>query len=268
MLKQETPPRDLADLIRNSHLGKPLTATERGLIQLAGAGGSVVRGMSTYAKTFDELAQRLGLSRKTLQNSAKRFPEEVPRPRADGRHDVAAWSEFVVAKNIARAAESIVNAASAEREDDKPITVTDWKAKELELKCQKLEIENLKVAGELVGGADVESGLSTLVAAFRQALNNFGPRLASKVLNVSDYHEAEEIVQNEINVVLRTLQHCEFLNDHAPDALKAAAEVAVKLVEIQPDPAVKPKAKREIKPKPHAAKKAAKKATNKKGGKK
>lgn len=260
--------KDLANVIRKSQQGKPLTAAERALIQQTAAGGQVSGGNSAFAKTYEDLAQRLGLTRKTLQNASKRYPEEAPRPRADGRHDVAAWSEFVVVKNIARAAEHIAHAASIESEEEGPVTVTDWKAEELKLKCAKLEIENGKVAGELVAAADVEAGLSTMVAAFRQALNNFGPRLAQKVLNVADYHEAEEIVQGEINVLLRTLQNCDFLNEHAPDTVQTASPVVRAPAEVACElPDHKPKTRKAAKPQPKAPKKAAKKTAKKKGTK-
>jgi len=124
-------------------------------------------------------------------------------PRPDGRHDVTAWLQFFAAKNVKGAAEDIAG------EDER--TVKDWKTEELKLKCTKLEIENCKVAGELVDAAEVESGVAVLVGAFRQALNNFAPRLAGKIVGVKDYHEAEEIILEEINIVLRTLQRCDFL---------------------------------------------------------
>lgn len=253
--------KDLANVIRKSQQGKPLTAAERALIAQTAAGGQVVGGNSAYAKTYDELAQRLGLTRKTLQNAGKRHPEDVPRPRPDGRHDVGAWSEFVIRFNIARSAEGIANAASTESEQQGPITVSDWKAVELKLKCERLQIENGKVAGELVDGAEVEAGLSTLVAAFRQALNNFTPRLAAKILNVTDYHEAEEIIESEVNVVLRTLQRCEFMEAHGADTLATAAPVVVAPVQVKaelPDHKPRPKPKAKVQ-----AKKTAKKAATK-----
>ena len=126
-------------------------------------------------RTYDELARHLCVSRKTLQNVCKKHLNEFPVARPDGRHNVTAWLNFFVEKNINRTAEHIAD-------DDLPISVTDWKAEELRLKCEKLTLENARVASELVLAADVESGLSQLVAAFRQALNNFAPRLAQKIL--------------------------------------------------------------------------------------
>jgi len=250
--------KNIANVIRKAHGGKPLTAAERALIEQTAAGGSLNGGNSAFAKTYDELGQRFGITRKTLQNASKRYPQDVPRPRADGRHDVAAWSEFLIRHNIARSAESIANAASAEAEVQGPITVTDWKAEELKLKCEKLGIENAKVSGELLEAAEVEAGLSTLVAAFRQALNNFGPRLAQKILNVKDYHEAEEIIQEEINVVLRSLQRCEFLDKYSEASTATACPVVGTPAQTAKElPDQRPPAKK-------AAKKTAKKATKRK----
>lgn len=204
--------KDLANVIRKVHASKPLTAAERALIAQVGAGAPLVGDASSaFAKTYDELAQRLGLTRKTLQNAGKRHPEDVPRPRADGRHDVAAWSRFVLKHNIARTAEGIETAASEEGQE-RPVTVTDWKARELELKCEKLSIENARTAGELVAANDVEAGLSSLLAAARQALNNLPGRAAQKVLHLTDFHEAEELLQGEVDLVLRVLERCEFLD--------------------------------------------------------
>lgn len=200
--------KNLANVIRKANTGKPLTAAERALIEQAAAGGTQQDSGSAFTKTYDELAQRFGLSRKTLQNASNRYPD-APRARADGRHDVAAWSQFLIAHNIARTAENIAAAPSSDAEE--PMRVVDWKARELELKCTKLEIENAKVAGELVDAAEVESGVAVLVGAFRQAVNNFAPRLAGKIVGVKDYHEAEEIILEEVNIVLRTLQRCDFL---------------------------------------------------------
>lgn len=205
--------KNLANVIRKANSGKPLTAAERALIEQTAAGAPLrdSASHSAYAKTYDELAQRFGVTRKTLQNAAKRHPDDVPKPRADGRHDVAAWSQFMVRFNIARSAENIAGAPSAEEEPTGPVTVTDWKARELELKCGKLELENAKAAGELVEVADVEAGLSTVVGAFRQAINNLPGRLAPRVLGCTDYHEAEAVIQAEVDVILRSLLNCEFL---------------------------------------------------------
>jgi hypothetical protein len=226
--------KNLANVIRKANTGKPLTAAERALIEQAAAGGTLQDTGSAFAKTYDELAQRFAVTRKTLQNASNRFPDDAPKPRADGRHDVAAWSQFLVKHNIARTAENIASAPSDD-ELTRPVSVTDWKAEELKLKCTKLQLENAKVAGALVDAAEIESGVSVLVQAFRQALNNLPPRLAGKIIGITDYHEAEEIILEEINVVLRTLQRCDFLPakeapTEAPDQEQVRSVLSVEVV--------------------------------------
>lgn len=194
--------QQVKNILTKQAAGKTLSAREERI--LAEAATDAPPGAENFVKTYDELATRLGVSRKSIQNWQKKLPDNCPRPRADGRHEVAAWVSFMAAHHLA--------ASDPDgHPDDRPITIADWKARELELKCEKLQIENSKVAGELIAAAEVETGLSQLVSAFRQALNNLGPRLAAKILNVTDYHEAEEIVTQEINVVLKTLQNADFL---------------------------------------------------------
>lgn len=241
--------KDLANVIRKVHTNKPLTAAERALVSQAAAGATLGDSSSAFTKTYDELAQRLGLSRKTLQNAQKRHPEDVPRPRADGRHDIAAWSQFIIKHNVARSAEGIAGAASAEYEAEGPITVTDWRAREIELKCEKLAIENAKTAGQLILANDVEAGLSTLLAAARTAMNNLPGRLAQKVLHLADYHEAEELIQGEVDVVLRIFERCEFFDqlglvnetvETASPVISTPAQVEQELADQRPAKLSKP----------------------------
>ncbi len=237
--------KNLANVIRKANTGKPLTAAERALIEQAAAGGTLTDSGSAFAKTYDELAQRFGITRKTLQNATKRFPADAPKPRADGRHDVAAWSQFLIHHNIARTAENIAGAAATEGQaENRPITVTDWKARELELKCEKLTIENAKTAGELVEAASVEAGTTHLISGFRQALNNFIPRLAQKLDGLMDYHERVEVIEAEVNVVLLTLQRCDFLESKPVNPPDAAAPTAKKKAKIRPAKKSRTKAQR------------------------
>lgn len=198
--------RQVQNILAKQAKGKTLTAREERV--LAEAATDTPPGPDNFVKTYDELAGRLGVSRKSIQNWQRKLPESWPRPRADGRHEVAAWVQFMAAHHLA-------GAEPDGHPDDQLLTVSDWKAQELKLKCEKLQLENAKVAGELVLAADVETGLSSLVAAFRQALNNLPGRLAQKILNVSDFHEAEELISQEVNVVLKTLQNADFLEQRA-----------------------------------------------------
>lgn len=172
-------------------------------------------GDSRFARNYNELADALGVSRKTVYQ-VRLDHGDAPKPCADGRHDVAAWRKHFLDKNI--------KGASEESDDGAPLTVTGWRAREIALKCAKLEMLNAQTAGKLIEAAAVEAGTSAMVSGFRQALNNLVQRLASKILGIKDFAEAEEIVQEEVNVVLRTLQRCDFIQAAAVIAPTAKHE--------------------------------------------
>lgn len=166
-----------------------------------------------FVRTYEELARQLGTTRKTIQRVQK-DRGDYPSPRADGRHSVEAWLTFFAENGIAK---TDVEGA----EDDKPVTVADWKAREVQLKCQKLEIENAKILGRLVDSNDVEVGIASLMGAMRQSMNNLPGMLAQKMLHLKDFHEAEEIVQGAVDGVLRILERCDFMDDE-PDLIEAS----------------------------------------------
>lgn len=201
--------QQVKNILTKQAAGKTLTAREDRI--LSEASTDAPAGGENFVRTQDELAQKLSVSRKTIQNVMGRR-DDYPRPRADGRHDVAAWLKFFADNHIAGAD---VEGAM----EDRPVTVADWKSRELELKCDRLELENAKMAGELVMAKDVEAGISSLLAAARQALNNLPGRAGQKVLHLIDYHEAEEILQAEVDLVLRVLERCEFLKDAEGEAM-------------------------------------------------
>lgn len=165
-----------------------------------------------FVRTYEELARQLGVTRKTIQRIQK-DRGDYPSPRADGRHSVEAWLTFFIENGIAKTEPDGAM-------DDKPVTVADWKAREVQLKCQKLEIENAKILGRLVDSNDVEVGIASLMGAMRQAMNNLPGMLAQKMLHLKDFHEAEEIVQGAVDGVLRILERCDFLEDE-PDLIES-----------------------------------------------
>lgn len=210
---EESRRRQVENLLAKQAKGKTLTAAEQRTI-LAAAAASEVVTTANYVTTYDALAKALGITRPGLHKVCQRFPSEFPTPKADGRHDVALWLAFFAKHNINGAAEAIPLTGSDDEAEDVesgPVTVQEWKAEEIKLKCAKLNLENARVSGTLVYAADVERGVSVLVQSFRQALNNMPDRLAGKIVGITDYHEAVEITQEEVNVILRTLQRCDFL---------------------------------------------------------
>ena len=237
---EESRRKQVENLLAKQAKGKTLTAMEqRTIAAAASAHGS---SAESVVSTYDALAQELGISRRGLNKVCQRFPNEFPTPKPNGQHDLQKWRDFFTAKNIKGAADGLPIMAGdedAEDEESGPVTVQEWKAEEVKLKCAKLNLENARVSGTLVYAADVERGVSVLVQSFRQALNNMPDRLAGKIVGITDYHEAVEITQEEVNVILRTLQRCDFLQGF--DAAKA--EQALPTFEDEPE-AVEQPAKR------------------------
>lgn len=218
--------KNIANLLRLANSGKPLTRAQQAELEAFSAGGRQDTAHSTaYAKTQDELASLLGITRKTIGNclrKCKTATPAVPATRADGRYDVPAWAAFLRAHNIAHKAEdapATTTPADAGDASHEPQTVVEWKQEKLRLECERLKLELAKTAGELVEVADLEARLGVMLAAFRTAANNVPGRAAQKLLGLKDYHVIEEILGTEMAVMLRTLEACPFLGQEEPEII-------------------------------------------------
>lgn len=83
--------RDFANLVQRVQSGEKLTRTERSMLQAMAAASS--DSAPVTAINYVELANFLGVSRRTLQTWRKRT--DAPEPAANGTHEVAAWREFM-----------------------------------------------------------------------------------------------------------------------------------------------------------------------------
>jgi hypothetical protein len=151
-----------------------------------------------------ELAAMLGVTRQSIWRWIKAH-DDAPVPDQDGLHDVEAWRFFIEARGL--------NQSNATASANDSQETAGWKDEKLRLECERIAIGNAKLAGALVENDKAKAGLSALLGGLRQALNNMPGRLADKMLHISDHHEAEEIIQDEVNVVMRTIQKCDFLNE-------------------------------------------------------
>lgn len=159
------------------------------------------------ADSISELAIILGVSRQSVHKWRKDH-DDAPVPDHNGMHDVEAWRAFMDARSLNQ---SNFTASANDSQE-----AADWKEEKLRLECERISIGNAKLAGTLMEASEVEAGLSALLGGLRQAINNLPGRLADKVLHITDHHEAEEIITEEANVLLKTIQKCEFL-----DSIKA-----------------------------------------------
>ncbi|QYY34596.1 hypothetical protein [Ruficoccus sp. ZRK36] len=82
--------KDLENVIKKVAGGKTLTSAERARVEALAAGS---QDSTTYAKNLVQLAEILGVTRRTL--SSWRKMEGAPAPLPNGEHEVARWREFI-----------------------------------------------------------------------------------------------------------------------------------------------------------------------------
>ena len=83
--------KDYTNIVKKVTEGKPLSKTERDLIQARAE--SMADASITTAKDLTELATILGVSRQSLHTWRKL--EGSPTPAANGSHSVIAWRQFM-----------------------------------------------------------------------------------------------------------------------------------------------------------------------------
>jgi hypothetical protein len=180
---------DLAERARQTQIrnilaklksGKPLTAREQKIIDEASGKGQV-------AKTYDQLASMLGISRKSLTRWRQNDPDGCPLPAPNGEHDVERWRQYVEAKGM--------------YPDENEVALKDQLLKE---QIRKLQLANDAMEERYVALAEVIAAMRPTVLAIRTALDAMPNRIAIKL--PGDYHDTVAVVEAEKNRVLRNLQ--------------------------------------------------------------
>jgi hypothetical protein len=154
------------------------------------------------ADSVSELANILGVNRRSISRWVKDH-DDTPQPDHNGMHDVEAWRSFIASRGLNQSNRT----ASANDSQE----TADWKEEKVRLECERIAIGNAKLARTLVENDKAKAALSALIGGLRQAINNVPGRMADKVLHITDHHEAEEIITEEMNVLLKTIAKCDFL---------------------------------------------------------
>lgn len=177
---------DVRNLARKVNSGKTLTIAERNVLTSFLAGGKPT--VDRFAKNIVELASVLGVSRKTIQRASKEAG--CPAPRPDGRHEIAAWREFLKARGTINDEES----------------PADARIKNILLKNQKLEIELAILRKEYAPTEEVEQWGAELGAALRAVISRLhliAPNLAG--LSIADIEsrliEEEDEILKQIHAL-------------------------------------------------------------------
>lgn len=205
--------RQAANILAKLNAGKTITAREQAILDnLSVPERAFIRPLDELAR---ELTTRTGVSvtRKSLQNwrSAKLHPElvgKLPRDRADGRKDVAAWAKAMVENGLHRADEVVAGETSAERK-----TVRDWKEYREKLMCDQLERSILRDDRTLLVATQIEIAIGQLIAGVSVALDHFAPSAARFVVGLRDIHDVQAKLQSEIDAVKQRINAAHYLDE-------------------------------------------------------
>lgn len=214
--------KELANVIRRLNEGKTLTAAQRALLAKARAGqGTEVQtprpGVPPgFAQNWDDLAQALGVSRKSLQNwrGREELQGRLPTPRADGRHEVAAWARAMVDLQLARADE--------DEDGEFPRgSVTDWKRRREQLACTRLERDMAKEDGALMVATELEVAFGQLLAGICASLNQLPGSASRFLVGLRDIHVIQMKLEDEVATALQHLGAVRYLEQNCVRELAA-----------------------------------------------
>ncbi len=212
--------KNLANLIRKANAGKTLTRAELLMLDQARTGEVQTLGVvKNFVTTWDELAKAIGVSRRAVQEWRKdpRYCNDCPPDRADGRHDVAAWLDFMVRHGLKRADEFV----ESEPDDDEPGahvirppaiggSQADWNKAASHVDYEKKRDALGVFRGTLLVAAELEVPLGATFAALQTKASQFPTRVAPLVTGFRDVQEVEERLRDEMDADLRDLQAARF----------------------------------------------------------
>lgn len=175
------------NLVKKVGAGRTLSAGEVNLLQAIQAGGRAEP--KNFAKTQAELAEALGVARKTIQRAMKL--EGSPPPRPDGRLEVAAWRSFLQGTGAI---------------EDDGLSATELKARHLLLQNQKLELSLAVLRRDFLPATDVERWGSEMGAAIRKVVGQIHLAAPSVVgVSVPEAEARLKEIEDEILEQLHTL---------------------------------------------------------------
>ena len=172
----------LANQIKNE---KPLTKEQRERLEAIAAAGNTNNQTEAaetsktpkFAKNQTELADILGVSRKTIQRHVKN--PDAPKTKSDGRMMVGEWRNYLAAKDVIDA-------------DD--LDTSALKAKQILLQNTILQQRIDRNDGLTVLKADVEQDTAAMIEKAKKELFSGPSALAPQVVGVS-VPEAEKILK-------------------------------------------------------------------------
>lgn len=212
--------------------------TKREETALLAAAGQI--DASGYVGTWDELATRLGVTRRAIQDwrSDPRYKGEIEArwsrlTRADGRYCVAEWLQLMIDLQLKRwkAAAEAGNDPENAGEDAgegiiRPPPVagrkSEWDLAIAALDHRKKENAVLTLEQSLLVASELELPLGATFAAIQTKLAQFPARVARYLVGLRDVAEVEDKLREEIDADLGDLHAARYTADDAVGAAVAA----------------------------------------------
>jgi hypothetical protein len=155
---------------------------------------------------FTQLANRLGFGRVTLWTARKNFGSHCPRPLPDGSHSVLAWREFCEMNAI-----GLKSSETRGKPSETDSGLIELKEREMRLKCEARELAIAEKHRGFIPADEIKAKLGPLFGQMRRLLSTIAPKAAAQLAGRQfEYHEAEEVVQAEINRALLSISGPEF----------------------------------------------------------
>lgn len=155
----------------------------------------------------------LGVSRECV-DQWRGMHSDFPR-RADKRHFVPDWREWMAKHGLGRSAES--GGADA-------ATKQDLEKKLLREKIAMAEFETGKMRGELLVASELIVKLGAVMMAIQNRISAFPYHIAPLVAGFTDVPEVIAITKEEINTILSDIHECAFLSADVSPAARAELE--------------------------------------------
>ena len=184
---------DLQAIRKKAESGKPLSESE--VQRLRAAEERVKEGANpaalepVWAKSQVELAKMLGCSRKQIARYLKIDGDDAPpAPAADGRYNVTAWKMWAAEHGKLRGQTEPIDSRHA------------MENRQIELRNEKLEIENAVRRGELLHIDDVCRVLIEMVSGMvdtaRAMKHSLAPRVVGLTVPEATKRIGQEVDQN------------------------------------------------------------------------
>lgn len=224
--------KQFLNAVKKVNAGRSITAREQAMID-----GHLDADEPMYCHGQQNLADAVGLDVKTIRNFIKKHPDDLPGKKrgaeSDGRFCIPDWR-----KKLAKYGIKPRGVNNREVDNERELRLREWK-----LKLDRAEFEIQKSKDLMLPVADFEAALGTTLGQFRSSLNALPGRAASKILNRArtavlnmlrsvltpeqftgidqamsdkkaasvDYADVEEVLVAEVDLVLRTLEKCDYL---------------------------------------------------------